>query len=1141
MHEDFNKPRRRWQPGLLLGLVLLGVGITPALAQELSAQAQSQIGSLLAEKEARTPTQQKLDSQLIYAAKMQRGQAISSAVETLQVSLPEDSTGQVLVDIDATVSRALLKSIGAAGGSVESSFPQYHTLRARLPLAQIEAIAASADVRFIRPAVEASVEGVPEGGLAQRINVRRSEAQPLVPRAQRDARVRAGVSQVLARAQRPAVAGLDDLLALGALGSSLSRLAQYNALLLNSFSLRAFTPGAETNTGSVTSEGDATHRANQARATFGATGAGIKVGVLSDSIDDSSGSYAKALASGDVSPVTVLSGQAGTGAGEGLAMLEIVHDLAPDARLYFATAFSGPASFAQNIRDLRAAGCDIIIDDVGYFNESPFQDDLISQAVIDVTANGALYFASASNSGSVDAKTSGTWEGDFADGGAAVGPIAGSNTKIYRLHLFTGKDQLSGNMLAQTYTAFPSTTPTGGSRRGEIFWSDPLAASTNDYDLFYLSADGATVLASSTNTQNGTQDPYETFAVPVPPISDTTGYTNKRFVIVKAAAAANRFLHFDTGRGYITIATAGVTRGHSAVPAAFSLAATPAAGPANPGKGRIAANPGPYPGAFSSSNTTEGFSSDGPRHVFYNVDGTPITPGDLSSTGGAIRLKPDATAADGVSTTLPSASGLNPFYGTSASAPHAGAIAALLESYNPTLSVGQYRTALIGTAIDIDAAGYDRDSGYGIIDAVNTLTSVPSVPFTNISITPTSVSGGQGATGTVTLRDPAPAGGAVVTLSAMAPASVPSSVSVPAGATSATFPIATAVVSTTQTATIQAVYSGVTRAASLTVVAQYAISGQVTTTAGAGVSGVTVTTQVPGVVTLPSQTNTPNPAIPIPDGMDATGSKPGAAVTIPITFTGGGTVGSIKVGVNITHTFRGDLLLALFAPDGKYVILKNPSGDGTKDYVTTFPDQTPSDEPLSTLFGKPVAGTWQLYVQDYYSGDTGTVNSFTLTLGQNVQVPATATTDSSGNYAFANFTPGTYTLTPTKTGFNFLPATRSITVGPNAPGQNFTLSQAGIRTSATVTKGTDYAVTVTFANGGSDVSGAQVTKATLGTAMPTSPAVPTALGNIMMGSSTSVTYHFPLSAGATGSTAALRVSGSYTGGSFSGSLLVKLP
>ena len=54
-------------------------------------------------------------------------------------------------------------------------------------------------------------------------------------------------------------------------------------------------------------------------------------------------------------------------------MLEIVHDVAP-RRTFFATSSAGITRFAQNIRALRAAGCDIIVDDWFYFVETPFQD-----------------------------------------------------------------------------------------------------------------------------------------------------------------------------------------------------------------------------------------------------------------------------------------------------------------------------------------------------------------------------------------------------------------------------------------------------------------------------------------------------------------------------------------------------------------------------------------------------------------------------------------------------------------------------------------------------------------------------------------------------------------------------------------------
>ena len=158
-----------------------------------------------------------------------------------------------------------------------------------------------------------------------------------------------------------------------------------------------------------TSEGDSAHRADLARSILGVDGTGVTIGVLSDGVD----SLAARQATGDLPTVNVISGQAGSG-DEGTAMLEIVHDLAPGATLWFASAFGSAAQFATNISALAAAGCDVIVDDVFYFSEATFQDDVIAQAVNDFTGDGGLYFSSAGNSGNFDDGTSGVWEGDFS-------------------------------------------------------------------------------------------------------------------------------------------------------------------------------------------------------------------------------------------------------------------------------------------------------------------------------------------------------------------------------------------------------------------------------------------------------------------------------------------------------------------------------------------------------------------------------------------------------------------------------------------------------------------------------------------------------------------------------------------------------
>lgn len=436
---------------------------------------------------------------------------------------------------------------------------------------------------------------------------------------------------------------------------------------------------AQGQTNKTDSEGDTTHQAILARSTFGVNGSGIKVGVLSDSVD-----YLASLQSSNILPaVTILSGQSGIPrTGEGTAMLEIVNDLAPGASLDFATASAGEAQFAYNILNLWTNGCKIICDDENYFDEPPFQDGIVAQAVNTVTANGVLYFSSAMNSGNADDSTSGTWEGDFVDGGAA-------SEEAGRLHSFG----------AVTY----DTCTGGGQLRVDLHWADPWGASANDYDLFVLDSTGTTVVESSTGLQTGTQYPYESVGA----------LTNGNRIVIVKYSGAGRFIHLSTGRGSLSIATSGSTRGHMAAASAIGCAAIPA-------------NTA-YPNSFTggSANPFETFSSDGPRRMFFYPDGTPITPGNFSSTGGTVLQKPDLAAADGVSTDVP---GFKPFYGTSAAAPHAAAIAALLWSYVPSLTSAQVREVLLRTALDVSPFGVDRDTGYGIVMAYPALQTGILIP-----------------------------------------------------------------------------------------------------------------------------------------------------------------------------------------------------------------------------------------------------------------------------------------------------------------------------------------------------------------------------------------------------------------------------
>ncbi len=439
-------------------------------------------------------------------------------------------------------------------------------------------------------------------------------------------------------------------------------------------------------TGPVTSEGDPAHNADTARSDFGVDGSGIKVGIISDSVDF----YMDSISDGELpASFTILPGRDGIEAGstgEGTAMSEIVHDLAPGAELFFASASGGKAFFADSILMLRAAGCDVIVDDISYPNECQFQDDEIGQAVNEVVEDGALYFSSSGNEGSLLKGTSTTWEGDFVDGGAAGDPLP-----------FNGRVHSFGTQNFNTLTEGESDV--------EFQWSDEANTSANDYDLFVLNEAGTIIVTSSTDIQDGTQKPFESVGAVQP---------GEQVLIWKDDEAADRYLRIVATQSKLEFATAGQTIGHASTDKCITVAASDAS---------LAA-----PGPFTTASLLEDSSSDGPRKMFYLPDGTPITPGNFLASGGLTLQKPDITAADGVSTSVP---GFDPFFGTSAAAPHAAAIAALVWSQQPDLDNASIRSILETSTIDIEAPGREINSGFGILMADLALASAPTATPTD--------------------------------------------------------------------------------------------------------------------------------------------------------------------------------------------------------------------------------------------------------------------------------------------------------------------------------------------------------------------------------------------------------------------------
>nr|WP_018509841.1 M4 family metallopeptidase [Streptomyces sp. SID5594] len=108
-----------------------------------------------------------------------------------------------------------------------------------------------------------------------------------------------------------------------------------------------------------------------------------------------------------------------------------------------------------------------------------------------------------------------------------------------------------------------------------------------------------------------------------------------------------------------------------------------------------------------------------------------------------------------------------------------------------------------------------------------------------------------------------------------------------------------------------------------------------------------------------------NTVVNIPDA--------GAAVTSTVNVTGvtGNAPSTLKVDVNITHTYRGDLVIDLVAPDGTAYRLKNSSsGDSADNVVATYTVNASSEV---------ANGAWKLKVQDVARADTGRINSVKLT------------------------------------------------------------------------------------------------------------------------------------------------------------------
>ena len=535
----------------------------------------------------------------------------------------------------------------------------------------------------------------------------------------------------------------------------------------------------------VATQGDFAQRSAAVRTTYPAlTGAGVTVGVLSDSFN-----CYQSYASNGVS-ASGLNGYASNGftatystdqstdavpagvnvlneasclnydapeqlpfSDEGRAILQIVHSVAPDAKLAFYTAVNTEADFASGIVALANAGAKVIDDDVGYADEPFFQDGLVAQAINQVASQGVAYFSAAGN-----------------DGHSSYENTAPVFTVVSTSAPNSGEKLLNFDTTgATTTTSLPLTIPPlfpGEFLSLVVEWDQPYVTgaatsggASSSIDLCITGAAGTdqitdpavfpnTVTCTGANSLG--RDPVQILFIGNPANAHAS------------TAAVNTSISIGLANGTPAPGRIkfllGANGAHATINAAFATSrATIQGHPSAAGAAAVGAAPFyDTPQCGVTPATLETFSSSGGDPTLFDATGsrltTPVT-----------RQKPDFVGPDGANDTFlgytlqkagitlttavtgcENNSSYPNFFGTSAAAPHAAAAAALMLQANPALTPSQIFTALQRTALTM-GGGLNYDDGYGFIQ-IDAAVAQSAAAAPTISISPASVTAGSAAT-----------------------------------------------------------------------------------------------------------------------------------------------------------------------------------------------------------------------------------------------------------------------------------------------------------------------------------------------------------------------------------------------------------
>jgi hypothetical protein len=452
-----------------------------------------------------------------------------------------------------------------------------------------------------------------------------------------------------------------------------------------------------TDTGSATSQGDAAHNAPAARL-MGEDGAGIVVGIISDSMNQIGGKVAGSQAGGDLpASVTVLLDDTDLSwvIDEGRAMGEIIYDTAPGITdMYFSSGTTaGAAGKADSINDLVSNGVNVIADDISFTREPFFQDGVVSQAVDSAYAAGVAYFSSAGNA----ARQS------YEQGYRSMGLVySGDGDLNDEPHDF---DPASPNQDPwQTVT----TLDAGECLYGVLQWEMPWGGTAPiwDFDWYLYNASTGALLDYSNTDNNGgmAKFPIEWLywcnetASPVMVENEIDWWHPEGWTTPTPAGVKLKYV-------------ADIENGPIFTVAEYDTSSWTVSTDAAAARGAMAVAAIHY--GESGLNDPETYSSRGLVSRLYDSAGVHlVTP--------EVRQRPQVAGADCVITSSTFESGLpfsgGSFCGTSAAAPSVAGVASLVLGAKPNMPPGRLYNLLQRSTIDCTAAGNpDIDCGYGFV------------------------------------------------------------------------------------------------------------------------------------------------------------------------------------------------------------------------------------------------------------------------------------------------------------------------------------------------------------------------------------------------------------------------------------------